>query len=62
MNPTGIVSAVVVFLVVLVFCIWVSFSERIITPGEILARAGIVAAVAAAIFAAIGTNHRRHVH
>jgi hypothetical protein len=62
MNDTGIITAAVTFVVVLFFCIWISFSARIISPGEILARAGIVAAVAAAVVTAIGVNHHRHVH
>jgi hypothetical protein len=62
MNPRVIIWAVVIFQVVLFFCIWVSFSARIISPGEILARAGVVAAVAAAILTAIGVDHHRHVH
>jgi hypothetical protein len=62
MNDTGIIAAAITFVIVLFFCIWISFSARIISPGEILARAGIVAAVAAAIFAVIGVSHHRHVH
>jgi hypothetical protein len=62
MNPTGIIATAVLFLVVLSFCIWVSFSARSISPGEILARAGIIAAVAAAIFTAIASSHRGQMH
>jgi hypothetical protein len=62
MNPKLIIWAVVLFQVVLIFCIWVSFSARVVSPGEILARAGIVAAVAAAIFTGIGASHHRRVH
>jgi hypothetical protein len=57
MNPTRIICVVVLFQVVLIFCMWVSFSPRVISPGEIVARAGIVAAVAAAIFTAIASSH-----
>lgn len=59
MNPTRIICVVVLFQVVLIFCMWVSFSPRVISPGEIVARAGIVAAVAAAIFTAIASSHHR---
>jgi Ca2+/Na+ antiporter len=62
MNPNGIVAVAILFLVVLFFCMWVSFSARVISPEEILERAGIVAAVAAAILAAVATSRHRHVH
>lgn len=62
MNPNGIITAVVLFLIVLSFCIWVSFSERIVSPGDILMRAGILAAVAAVIFGAIGSRGHWRMH
>jgi hypothetical protein len=62
MNPRLIIWAVILFQVFLIFCLWVSFSPHIISFGEILTRAGIVAAVAAAILTAIGVDHHRHVH
>lgn len=62
MNPTGIITAVVLFLVILSFCIWVSFSDRIVNPGDILVRAGILAAVAAVIFGAIASGGHRRLH
>jgi hypothetical protein len=62
MSPRVIIWAVVLFQVVLIFCIWVSFSERIVSSGEIFARAGIVAAVAAAILTAIAASHHRQAH
>jgi hypothetical protein len=62
MNPRAIIWAVVLFQVVLLFCIWVSFSARIISPGEILVRAGIVAAVALAILTVVAASHHRQSH
>jgi hypothetical protein len=57
MNDKGIMTIAVAFIVVLFFCMWVSFSERIISPGEILERAGIVGAVFAAALVAAATSH-----
>jgi hypothetical protein len=62
MNPRVIICAVLLFQVFLIFCIWIGFSQRIISPREILVRAGIVAAVAAAVLTGISSNHHRHVH
>ncbi|HTW47064.1 MAG TPA: hypothetical protein VMD92_03890 [Acidobacteriaceae bacterium] len=62
MNPTRIIGVVVLFQIVLIFCMWISFSPRVITPGEILARAGIVAAVAAAIATVAASSHHRRLH
>jgi hypothetical protein len=60
MNPNRIIWAAVLFQIVLIFCLWVSFSARIIRPGEILTRAGIVAMLVAAVYAAIRSRDRRH--
>jgi hypothetical protein len=62
MNPNRIIWAAVLFQIALIFCLWVSFSARVIRPGEILARAGIVAMWVAAIYAVIRLRHRRHLH
>jgi hypothetical protein len=61
MNDTGIIVATAIFVIVLFFCTWVSFSAQIITSREILTRVGIVVAVFAGIFAATA-GHHRNVH
>jgi hypothetical protein len=62
MNPKLIIWAVVLFQVFLVFCLWVGFSAYVISPGEILTRAGIVAMFVAAIYAAVRASHHTHLH
>jgi len=59
MNPNAIICAVIVFQVLLIFCIWVTFSTQVITPREVFVRACMVAAAAAAIYTAIAASHHR---
>jgi hypothetical protein len=62
MNDTAIISAVIIFLIVLGFCIWFSFSSRVIGTEELLLRAGTAAAIVVAALVTAGAHRHRNVH
>lgn len=62
MNASNIIWVTVLFVVFLGFCVWISFSARVISAEEILERVGIAAAVLAGVLVAAASTHHWREH
>lgn len=62
MKDTGIIAVTAAFLIFLSFCVWYSFSSRVIPLEEVLERVSVIVAAVVLIFAVAVIGQHRRLH